>query len=96
MLDPTGLTTIQIKQRRKKILEEFQDEINGYAKDLLRTLSSRNLKKNDLQALQKEIKLLEEMREVFFSEVKILNKRKKQPLKNSGFLGFSFKRSARA
>lgn len=94
MLDPTGLTTLEIKKRRKQILQEFHAEINGYANDLSTILSGRNLKKEELKEIQKEIESLDEMRKLFYAEVKILkeSRTRKKPLKKSGFLGFNFSR----
>ncbi|MCV6607499.1 MAG: hypothetical protein OIF32_04750 [Campylobacterales bacterium] len=92
MINLLGLSNKEIQQKRKAFLMDFYKEINGYTEELLYRMDRRNLSYNELKELEKEIDELEKMKKLFYSEVKVVNSRrkKKAPVKKSSFLGFSF------
>lgn len=71
---------------------DFYKEINEYTEEMLLKMERRNLSKNELKEIQKELNHIDEMRKMFFSEIKIVKKpvRREEPKRN--FLGFEFGR----
>ncbi len=90
MINLLGLSNQEIQQKRKAFLLDFYKEINRYTDELLFQFERRNLNKNQLKDLQKELENVEKMRELFFSEIKMVNKRKVQkPVRRTGLFGFN-------
>ena len=74
-MQPTDLS--ELKKRRKQNLKEFYAQIVGYTNDLVKITNLKDLNRRELELVLTNIRTIEEMRRVFYSEIHIKkNKRK--------------------